>query len=91
MKPHRIVSREEWLTTRKALLLEEKKQTRTRDALARQRRELPWVRIEKSYVFDGPNGPETLADLFAGCSQLIVQHFMFAPDWEVQSICKLQT
>jgi predicted dithiol-disulfide oxidoreductase (DUF899 family) len=82
MKPHLIVSREEWLSARKALLIEEKKQTRARDELARQRRELPWVRIEKSYVFDGPNGRETLGDLFAGRSQLIVQHFMFGPDWE---------
>jgi predicted dithiol-disulfide oxidoreductase (DUF899 family) len=82
MKPHLIVSREEWLSARKALLIEEKKQTRARDELARQRRELPWVRIEKSYVFDGPNGREGLGDLFAGRSQLVVQHFMFGPDWE---------
>jgi hypothetical protein len=82
MKPHLIVSREGWLSARKALLIEEKKETRARDELARQRRELPWVRIEKSYVFVGPNGRETLGDLFAGRSQLIVQHFMFGPDWE---------
>jgi predicted dithiol-disulfide oxidoreductase (DUF899 family) len=82
MKTHLIVSREEWLSARKALLIEEKKQTRARDELARQRRELPWVRIEKSYIFDGPNGKEALGELFAGRSQLIVQHFMFGPDWE---------
>jgi predicted dithiol-disulfide oxidoreductase (DUF899 family) len=82
MKAHLIVPREEWLSARKALLIEEKKQTRARDELARQRRELPWVRIEKPYVFDGPNGRETLGEFFAGRSQLIIQHFMFGPAWE---------
>jgi predicted dithiol-disulfide oxidoreductase (DUF899 family) len=82
MKTHLIVSREEWLSARKALLIEEKKQTRARDELARQRRELPWVRVEKPYVFEGPSGSETLGELFAGRSQLIIQHFMFGPDWE---------
>jgi predicted dithiol-disulfide oxidoreductase (DUF899 family) len=79
---HRIVSRDEWLVARKELLRKEKEHTRQRDELSRQRRELPWVRVEKAYVFDGPDGRETLADLFAGCSQLIVNHFMFAPDWK---------
>jgi len=82
MEPHRIVSRDEWLIARKAHLAEEKAFTRARDALSRKRRELPWVKIDKAYVFDGPNGKETLADLFGGKSQLIVYHFMLGPDWE---------
>ena len=76
-----IVSRQEWLTARAALLAEEKAFTRARDALARKRLELPWVELEKTYVFDGPRGRETLADLFAGRSKLILQHFMFTPGW----------
>jgi predicted dithiol-disulfide oxidoreductase (DUF899 family) len=75
------VSNEEWLAARKGFLAKEKEFTRLRDELARQRRELPWVKVEKTYVFDGPNGKETLSDLFAGRSQLIVNHFMFGPDW----------
>jgi predicted dithiol-disulfide oxidoreductase (DUF899 family) len=82
MQPNRIVSRDEWLAARKQHLSQEKEFTRLRDELSRQRRELPWVRVEKRYVFDGPDGQETLADLFAGRSQLIVVHFMFAPGWE---------
>ena len=81
MEPHKIVSHEEWIAARKAYLAEEKAFSKARDALARKRRELPWEKIDKSYVFDGPNGKETLADLFGGKSQLIVYHFMFAPDW----------
>jgi predicted dithiol-disulfide oxidoreductase (DUF899 family) len=77
-----IVSREEWLAARKQHLIKEKELTRLRDELSRQRRELPWVKVEKRYVFDGPDGKETLADLFAGRSQLIVYHFMFDPGWE---------
>lgn len=80
MEPHKIVTREDWLAARKALLVKEKALTRARDALARERREMPWIRIEKPYRFDGPNGKETLADLFEGKSQLILQHFMFGPD-----------
>ena len=76
---HKIVSRDEWLKARLALLAEEKEFTRKRDELSLQRRELPWERVEKNYVFEGPNGPETLADLFAGRSQLIVYHFMLGP------------
>ena len=76
-----IVSREEWLAARKAHLQSEKRLTHQRDELARQRRALPWVRVEKSYVFDGPGGKTTLADLFDGRSQLLVYHFMFGPDW----------
>jgi predicted dithiol-disulfide oxidoreductase (DUF899 family) len=79
---NRVVSRDEWLKARLAHLTAEKELTRKRDELSRQRRELPWVRVDKNYVFEGPNGPETLADLFAGRSQLIVYHFMLGPNWE---------
>jgi predicted dithiol-disulfide oxidoreductase (DUF899 family) len=82
MQPHKIVSQTEWLAARKALLANEKQFTKARDELSRERRALPWVKVNKSYVFDGPNGKETLADLFAGRSQLIVYHFMLGPDWE---------
>src|SRR5580700_9861363 len=82
MDSHRIVDREEWVATRKQLLVKEKELTRLRDELSRQRRDLPWVKVEKNYIFDGPNGKETLADLFDGRSQLIVQHFMFGPEWK---------
>jgi predicted dithiol-disulfide oxidoreductase (DUF899 family) len=85
-KPHRIVSRDAWLAERKELLIEEKKLTHLRERLAEQRRSLPWVKVEKPYAFDGPNGKETLLDLFDGRSQLIVYHFMFAPEWE--AACK---
>lgn len=81
MANHPIVSREEWIVARKLLLAKEKQLTRELDALAVERRELPWVKVEKTYVFDGPNGKETLAELFDGRSQLIIQHFMFSPDW----------
>ena len=79
---NRIVSRGEWLDARRAFLAKEKQFTKLRDQLSQERRDLPWEEVEKAYVFDGPNGRETLADLFAGKSQLIVYHFMFAPDWE---------
>ena len=79
---HQIVSRDQWIAARKELLVQEKELTRLRDRLSARRRELPWVRVEKTYVFDGPNGKETLADLFAGRSQLVVRHFMFGPEWE---------
>src|SRR6266852_2878046 len=79
---NRIVTEDEWLVARKQHLSMEKELTRLRDDLSRQRRELPWVRLEKSYVFDGPEGKETLTDLFDGRSQLIVYHFMFGPGWE---------
>lgn len=82
MQPHKIVSRAEWLAARKAHLSKEKEFTRIRDALSRERRELPWVKVEKAYGFEGPRGPCTLADLFDGRSQLIVYHFMFGPGWE---------
>jgi predicted dithiol-disulfide oxidoreductase (DUF899 family) len=82
MEPHKIVSRDEWLVARKTHLAEEKAFTRARDALSRKRRELPWVKVDKAYSFDGPNGKETLAGLFGKNSQLIVYHFMLGPDWE---------
>jgi predicted dithiol-disulfide oxidoreductase (DUF899 family) len=78
---HTIVSQDEWLSARKALLAKEKEFTRARDALSAERRALPWVKIDKPYVFDGPTGRETLADLFGGKSQLIVYHFMLGPGW----------
>jgi predicted dithiol-disulfide oxidoreductase (DUF899 family) len=82
MKPHRVVSRQEWIEARKAHLAHEKEYTRARDRLSAERRALPWVRVEKAYSFDGPGGQVTLADLFEGRSQLVVQHFMFAPGWD---------
>ena len=82
MTTHRVVSREEWIEARKRHLAREKELTRLRDQLSQERRELPWVRVDKPYVFEGPDGKESLADLFAGRSQLIVQHFMFGADWD---------
>lgn len=82
MKAPDVVTQEEWLAARKALLVEEKKLTHARDVLAQKRRELPWVEITKPYDFEGPNGRVSLADLFAGRSQLIIQHFMFGPGWQ---------
>jgi predicted dithiol-disulfide oxidoreductase (DUF899 family) len=82
MEAHKVVSHEEWIAARKAHLADEKAFTRARDALSRKRRELPWERVDKNYVFEGPSGRETLADLFGGKSQLIVYHFMLGPDWE---------
>ena len=79
---HKVVSREEWVAARKDLLTKEKESTRLRDQLSAERRSLSWVKVEKQYVFDGPDGKETLADLFAGHSQLVIYHFMFGPDWE---------
>src|ERR1700683_3131313 len=76
----KIVSREEWLAARKKLLAKEKQLTRERDALATERRQLPWVKVEKNYVFDSPSGKKTLADLFDRRRQLIVYHFMFVPE-----------
>jgi predicted dithiol-disulfide oxidoreductase (DUF899 family) len=78
---HAIVSQAEWLAARKALLAKEKEFTRTRDALSAQRRELPWVKVDESYVFDTPDGPRSLADLFGGNSPLLIYHFMLGPDW----------
>ena len=78
----RVVSRTEWLEARTKLLGKEKQLTRLRDALSDERRKLPWVRVDKEYVFDSPGGMRTLADLFEGRSQLIVYHFMFGPEWQ---------
>jgi predicted dithiol-disulfide oxidoreductase (DUF899 family) len=76
---HRIVSRDQWVQERTAFLAKEKEMTRLRDQLSAERRDLPWVRVEKTYVFDTPTGKKTLADLFEGRSQLIIKHFMLAP------------
>lgn len=81
MSDHKAVSSEAWLEARKELLVKEKEFTRLRDELSRLRRELPWEKVQKEYVFEGPEGTETLADLFDGRSQLIVYHFMFDPEW----------
>ena len=81
MQPHKIVSPAEWLDTRRAFLAKEKEFTWLRDELSAQRRKLPWVRVEKNYVFDAPDGKVSLAGLFGGRSQLVVYHFMFGPGW----------
>jgi predicted dithiol-disulfide oxidoreductase (DUF899 family) len=86
MVQHKVVSHDEWIEARKRFLAKEKEFTRLRDELSRERRELPWTRVDKQYAFDGPSGKETLADLFAGHHQLIVQHFMFDPSWD--AACK---
>lgn len=78
---HRVVSRQEWIKARKAHLAKEKAFTRQRDELTRAGRELPWVKVDQNYNFDGIDGKRTLADLFGGRSQLIVYHFMFHPEW----------
>src|SRR6266478_1387404 len=80
-KAHRIASHEEWITARKALLAKEKKFTHARENLAEERRALPWEKVDKEYVFEGPNGKETLSDLFGENSQLVIYQFMFAPEW----------
>src|SRR5213596_2135661 len=82
MTEHKVVSREEWTAAREELLAREKEHTRLGDELARQRRELPWVRVEKEYRFDTEDGPRTLAELFDGRSQLLVYHFMFGPSYQ---------
>lgn len=82
MQNHQVVSREEWLSARKAHLAREKEFTRLRDQLSAQRRQLPWVKVDKPYEFEGSDGKQTLAELFEGRSQLVVYHFMFHPDWE---------
>ena len=79
---HAVVPRDAWLAERKTLLAQEKELTRLRDQVARERRALPWVHVEKNYVFDTAEGKRSLADLFEGRRQLMVQHFMFGPGWE---------
>ena len=81
MAQHTVVSQDEWLTARKALLAKEKEFSKQRDALSVARRKLPWVKVEENYVFEGRAGQETLADLFAGKSQLMIYHFMLGPSW----------
>ncbi|MGI9480805.1 MAG: DUF899 domain-containing protein [Hyphomicrobiales bacterium] len=78
----KAVSREQWLEARRALLADEKAFQKERDKLAEKRRALPWVKVDKDYTFDSEDGPVSLSDLFGGSSQLIVQHFMFHPDWD---------
>jgi predicted dithiol-disulfide oxidoreductase (DUF899 family) len=82
LSEHRIVSQEEWIKARKELLKKEKELTYLNDELSRQRRELPWVKVDKSYIFESTNGKLWLPDLFDGKSQLVVYHFMFDPEWE---------
>ena len=82
MTEHAVVGHEEWIAARKALLAKEKEFTRLRDELSRERRELPWEIVDKSYVFEGARGRQSLADLFEGRSQLVVYHFMFEPEWD---------
>ena len=82
MTDHKVVPQAEWLAARKDLLAKEKEFTRQRDAIAVERRKMPWVKVEKNYIFDTVDGKKTLADLFGGKSQLIVYHFMLAPGWE---------
>jgi predicted dithiol-disulfide oxidoreductase (DUF899 family) len=82
MENHPIATRAAWIEARKELLAKEKEFTRLRDQLSQKRRDLPWVRVDKPYVFEGPSGKETLPQLFEGKSQLIVFHFMFDPSWE---------
>jgi predicted dithiol-disulfide oxidoreductase (DUF899 family) len=77
-----VVSRQEWLEARRALLATEKEETKLRDKIRAERQKLPWVKVDKTYMFDTPAGKKTLADLFDGRSQLMIYHFMFGPDWE---------
>ncbi|MDE2379487.1 thioredoxin family protein [Bradyrhizobium sp.] len=86
MQQHQVVSRDEWIKARKSLMAHEKELTQARERLAEERRALPWVEVDKAYVFDGSNGKVALADLFKGRPQLVVQHVMFAPDWD--AACK---
>jgi predicted dithiol-disulfide oxidoreductase (DUF899 family) len=79
---HPVVSSDQWVSERKTLLAREKELTRLHDQIARERRALPWERVEKEYIFDAPEGQRTLCDLFGGRRQLLVQHFMFGPGWE---------
>jgi predicted dithiol-disulfide oxidoreductase (DUF899 family) len=88
LKDHKIVSEEEWVEARKGLLKKEKEFTTLRDQLSQQRRDLPWVAVNKEYVFEGQNGKQTLSELFDGRNQLLVYHFMFDPSWKAGcSLC----
>jgi predicted dithiol-disulfide oxidoreductase (DUF899 family) len=86
MQPHQIVSRQQWIEARKAHMAREKELTRLREELSAERRNLPWVKVDKDYVFDGPDGKVTLNDVFKGRPQLVVQHVMFKPEWD--AACK---
>jgi predicted dithiol-disulfide oxidoreductase (DUF899 family) len=79
---HKVVSSDEWIEARKQLLIKEKAFTRLRDQLSQERRDLPWEAVKKDYVFEGPGGRQTLAELFGFRSQLIIYHFMLGPDWD---------
>jgi predicted dithiol-disulfide oxidoreductase (DUF899 family) len=83
MTDHRILDHDDWLAARERFLAKEKEFTRLRERLSRERRELPWERVEEAYVFESEDGRQTLADLFSGRSQLIVYHFMYEPDWDI--------
>jgi predicted dithiol-disulfide oxidoreductase (DUF899 family) len=82
VQQHEVVSNREWVEARKELLVREKEFARQREALAQQRRDLPWEAVTKGYAFEGPDGTQTLTNLFDGRSQLVVYHFMFDPDWD---------
>jgi predicted dithiol-disulfide oxidoreductase (DUF899 family) len=82
MTNHKTGTREEWLTARKKLLVREKAMSKERDAIAKERQALPWVKVDKNYVFDSTKGKVTLGDLFDGRSQLMIYHFMYGPDWK---------
>ena len=82
MPQHPVVSREDWLAARKALLIKEKEETRLRDRVNAERLALPWVKVDKRYTFDTPAGAKSLAELFDGRSQLVIYHFMLGPDWD---------
>lgn len=82
MKPHQVVSQDEWTTARTDLLEREKAASKARETLTAARAAMPWMEVATEYVFDGPDGAVTLADLFDGRSQLIISHFMFAPEWD---------
>lgn len=81
LKNHQVVSTEEWIAARKKFLQKEKELTRLNDMINEERKNLPWVKIDKEYIFETPNGKQTLSDLFENNSQLIIKHFMFAPEW----------
>jgi predicted dithiol-disulfide oxidoreductase (DUF899 family) len=83
MTPHKIVSHDDWIAARRSFLTKEKEFTRLRDELSRERRELPWELVKKEYLFETDQGRETLAGLFGRHTQLIVYHFMYAPEWEI--------
>jgi predicted dithiol-disulfide oxidoreductase (DUF899 family) len=92
LEHHPVVTREQWLIARTELLKQEKEFTRLRDKINAHRRGVPWIRVEKNYIFQGPSGPQTLADLFDGRSQLLVKHFMFAPGWKAGCVsCSIRT